>query len=513
MFQGRRISTALAAASLSVLLLAGCAGPAEPQPDGSGEGAARADRLTLVSSYQILSLDIAAGVTPTTKHLFEPTFDTLIKIGASGDYEPMLATAWELNDDRTEVTLSLRDDVSFTDGEKFDATALVESLERYRDGTSLTAAAVSEQEYAVLDEYTVTITVPAPDPNVLQSLTNAYIASPESFDDPDVGTNPIGTGPYILDDSSVVGTTYNYTANPDYWNPDAIYYDNLTIKVIPDRVAALNAMTAGEANVGRLDDAEMRIGAEAAGWTVETLDMRWQGLSMVAAVDGPASPLSDVRVRRAINMAFDREALAAATNPGVNEPISQLFVPSSVGYLEDLEDAYPYDPDAAKALLADAGYADGFSLDLPNAPIFKAPLELVRQQLADIGITVNIVDPGPGGFVAALTTGQFPTFLAPVGEATSWEALLSNVSPEAPLNSTSTQDDKVDALMEIVRVGSEEEAKAAFEELNTYLVEQAWFAPLYTTPGVLGLDPQTEITHWVFTGATYPSILAIKPKN
>ncbi|MFM9776191.1 ABC transporter substrate-binding protein, partial [Streptomyces galilaeus] len=94
-------------------------------------------------------------------------FDTLLQYDASGKVTPWVATDWSYNDDSTVLTLTLRDDVTFTNGEKLDAAAVVSSLEHFRDGTSATAATLSGKQFAAVDDTTVTITLDAPDPSLV----------------------------------------------------------------------------------------------------------------------------------------------------------------------------------------------------------------------------------------------------------------------------------------------------------------------------------------------------------
>ncbi|GAT74963.1 ABC-type dipeptide transport system, periplasmic component [Microbacterium sp. HM58-2] len=513
MFPNRRSVALAAAAVVAVLTLGGCAA-AEPEPAETGsETQERADRLTLINAFSVQSLDVAAGVASSTMMLFEPTFDTLVKLGPSGDFEPVLATKWEFNDDNTVLTLTLREDVKFTDGTDVDAAAVVASLERLRDGTSTFGRVMAGKEFAAVDDMTVSVTSATPDPAVLSRLGSAgFIQAPSTFDSPDVGTKPVGSGPYILDtETTVIGTTYNYTANPDYWDPDAIKYDNLTINLIGDSTAVLNAMKAGEANSGLLRDNEMLLGVEAAGWSTEEVNANWLGLVLTDREGTLAPALADARVRQAINYALDREALSAALFSGVAKPQVQPFLERYDAYDADLEDAYPYDPKKAKKLLAEAGYADGFTLEVPFAVQFKPALELIGQQFADVGITLKTTDPGPAGYVPAVASGKFPANWNALGQPSDWEFIAQYVAPNAPGNPQHAQDDELDKLIEDVQFSTGDDAIKARKKLNEYLVDEAWFAPVSAIPNIIGLDPGTELAYWNFTSSQYPPLLAYQP--
>jgi peptide/nickel transport system substrate-binding protein len=168
----------------------------------------------------------------------QAVYDTLLKEDPSGELIPSLATEWAYNDDNTVLTLTLRDDVKFTDGTPFNADAAAQNLIRFRDGTSPNKSFLGALGDAkAIDETTVELTLTAPDPALLHYLSqNAGMqASPASFGAADAKTNPIGSGPYILDtDKTVIGTSYEYTKNPDYWDPENVHYDNLSLKVYAD---------------------------------------------------------------------------------------------------------------------------------------------------------------------------------------------------------------------------------------------------------------------------------------
>ncbi len=170
-----------AVAVVAALALTGCAGGGETT-NSSGEGG-KADRLTLISIAAPTSYDIGAGAEwGNRSEFFEAVFDTLLRKDSSGEIQPNLATEWSYNDDKTVLTLTLRDDATFTDGTAVDADAVVGSLERFRDGTSPQAATLAGKEFAAVDATTVTITQDAPDPSLenLLSIAPGLVQAPSS---------------------------------------------------------------------------------------------------------------------------------------------------------------------------------------------------------------------------------------------------------------------------------------------------------------------------------------------
>jgi peptide/nickel transport system substrate-binding protein len=499
-----------AVAIVAALALTGCAGGGE---GGSGSGAG--DRLTLSAIAAPTSYDIGAGAEYGNRSpFFQAVFDTLLQKNASGEIEPWLATEWEYNADNTVLTLTLRDDVTFTDGSKLDGAAVVASLERFRDGTSPQAATLAGKEFAAPDATTVTITQPAPDPSLvnLLSIAPGLIEAPSSFESSDVATNPVGSGPYILDTaSSVTGTTYNYTANPDYWNKDAVKYQNLTINVLEDPTATLNAIKAGELNGAKIADNNTISEVEGAGWTIESNELDFQGLLLLDRAGTMAPELADVKVRQAINMAFDREALLQSLQTGYGTVTEQVFPATSVAYDASLDDTYAYDPDGAKELLAEAGYPNGFTLNMMSTPAFQQTFDLVAQQLSDIGITVNYTDPGTGNFITDMLAPKYPATWMALEQNPDWQLINFMIAPEATFNPFKYEDPKVDELIATIQTGTQDESDAAVKELNKYLVDQAWFAPFFRVQGTFATDANTNLDFWP-TNA-YPSIFDFSPKN
>ncbi len=503
-----KATAALAVAA--ALVLTGCSG------GGSGsDGSGSADRLTLTAIIGPTSYDIGAGAEYGNRSpFFQAVFDTLLQKDSKGEIQPWLATKWEYNDAKTVLTLTLKDGVKFTDGTPLDASAVVASLERFRDGTSPQAATLAGKEFAAVDATTVTITQSAPDPSLvnLLSIAPGLIEAPSSFGNSDVATNPVGSGPYILDTaSSVTGTTYNYTANPDYWNKDAVKYQNLTINVLEDPTATLNAIRAGEANGAKIADNNTISEVEGAGWTIESNELDFQGLLLLDRAGTMAPELADVKVRQAINMAFDREALLQSLQTGYGTVTEQVFPKTSVAYDESLDSTYPYDPVAAKKLLADAGYPNGFTLNMMSTPAFQQTFDLVAQQLSDIGITVNYTDPGTGNFITDMLAPKYPATWMALEQNPDWQLINFMIAPDATFNPFKYEDPKVDALISTIQTGSQDESDTAVKELNKYMVDQAWFAPFFRVQGTFATDANTNLEFWP-TNA-YPSIFDFSPKN
>ena len=364
------------------------------------------------------------------------------------------------------------------------------------------------------DDTTLVITLAQPDPAlpVYLSQNAGLVGSPAMFDSPDAKTTPIGSGPYVLDaKDTVVGSKYVYDANPDYWDADSVHYDTIEMAFYGDPTALMNAVKGGQVDAANLQSANQIADAEAAGFTAETSEQSWTGFLLVDR-DGTINPaMGDVRVRQAINYALDREGLLKALDNGLGTVTTQVFGTTTSAYDKKLDDRYPYDPEKAKALLAEAGYADGFTLVMPsNNFVPESVFAVYKEQLAAVGITVEweadrrrSVRSHAGRHRGRPSRSSCrPT--RPRGRRSS-----SRCCPESAWNTSHVADPTVIQLAEVVRTGDEAEADAAAKELNTYVVEQAWYAPLYRPTSAFITAAGTQAT--VQVGNAVPYLWNIRP--
>lgn len=499
-----------AVAAVAALALTGCsAGGSDSSSDGESS------TLTLGVLAPATTFE-AAGMNFANESPYgQAVYDTLLRETPAGELEPSLATEWEYNEDSTVLTLTLRDDVTFTDDTAFNADAAAQNLLRFRDGTSPNASFLASLGDAkAIDDTHVELTLTDSDPALLHYLTqNAGMQeSPAAFANADVKTNPVGSGPYILDtDATVVGTSYEFTKNPDYWNPETVHYDNLVLKVYADSTAQLNAIKGGQLNGAKVIDNVNNAEIEAAGFTLNPFELDWTGL-IIFDRDGSLNPaFADVRVRQAINYAIDSEAMLQTIGEGLGTQTTQIFPTSSVAYDESLDSRYAYDPDEAKSLLAAAGYADGLTIDMPSTAMANpAIFTLVEQQLSEVGITVNYTDTGTN-FIADILAPKFPVSWMQLQQDTDWALVNFELTKDASFNPTKYDDPTVAAFVDTIHDGTIDEADAALKDLNEYIVEQAWFAPWFRMQLTYVTDENTKVETQV--GNAYPYLWNITPAN
>lgn len=501
-----------ATVAIAALALTGCAGAGGDSGGASGSGGT----LTLGAITAPTTFDPAGSEWGNRAPFYQAVFDTLLLATPEGEVEPWLATEWSYNEDNTVLTLTLRDDVTFSDGSKLTGDVVVKNLQRFKDGTSPDAGYFSNvASFEAPDEATVVITLSAPDPAMLDYLTRdpGLVGAEASLDSADVATTPVGSGPYVLDTgATVTGTSYTYTKNPDYWNPDVQHYDNLVINVLSDPTAALNAIKAGEANGVKLVTNDSLAEVEGAGWTVNANQLDFQGMLLLDRAGTLNPALGDVRVRQAINYAFDKDSMLKTLQSGFGEVTTQVFNVNSDAYDESLDDYYTYDPEKAKDLLAEAGYADGLTIQMPTASVLGASTyTLIQQQLADVGITVENVDVPIGNFIADLLAPKYAASFFALEENPDWQLIQFMLSPTAVFNPFKYSDPKVDEYIKQIQFGDEATQASVAKELNTYIVEQAWFAPFYRVQGSVATDANTTVE--MLPTNAYPAIYDFQPKS
>ncbi|MCU1481799.1 MAG: peptide transporter substrate-binding protein [Subtercola sp.] len=500
----------MAAVAVVVALgLTGCAaGNSDTSSTGGSGGTLNLGQIITVSTFAAAQSNWA-----NESPYMQAVYDTILTADTTGAIQPGLATAWKYNADNTVLTLTIRSDVKFTDGTALDASAVAQNLVRFRDGAGPNASYLANMTDAVAtDPTTVTMTLKAPDPAMLTYLSQnaGLVEAPSAFTSPDIQTVPVGSGPYILDTAdTVVGTSYVFTKNPSYWNPTNQHYDKIVMSVFSDPTALLNAVKGGQVNatntLNNTDLAQMT----GAGFTANPLELNWAGLTLMDR-NGTVDPaLKDVRVRQAINYAFDTSSMLKTIENGLGTTTSQVFPANSVGYDPSLDSEYTFNVAKAKQLLADAGYANGVTIQMPSSALLgQATLTLIQQQLADVGITVEYTDPG-NSFIADVVGGKFPAVYIPLQQGGDWELIQFLISPTAPFNAFHTTDDTVNGYIATIQKGGSDSDQAV-KDLNKYLVDNAWFAPWYRTQSNFVTDANT--TAVVQPGNAVPYLWNIKPK-
>jgi peptide/nickel transport system substrate-binding protein len=480
-----RSSRLVAVAVIAGLGLAGCGGGSSSD---SSSGGAATGSVVLGSLVQPTSYAANGAGWANEALLQQAVYDTLLHADPDGKVVPWLATEWSWNDTKTVLTLKLRTDVTFTDGTKFDADAAAKNLVRFRDGTAPNKSFLAAMTDAkAVDAATVQITLKEPDPALLTYLTQApgLMESPKHFDAADEKTNPVGTGPYILDaGKTVVGSSYVYTANPNYFAKDQQHWKTLTIKVISTPATEVNAIKGGQIDGMNVIDSSTVAQIKGAGYTVVDHELDWSGLAIFDRGGKLVPALKDPKVRQAISYAVDRAGMLKAAAQGNGTVTSSVFPTYSPGFDPAVDQYYTYDPAKAKQLLSEAGFPS-FTMTMPQVTGFgQVQNDLLKQYLGAVGITVKYVTVPVNNIIADLLAGKYPAANFQLQEdPTAWQEANFLLTTNATFNPFKVADPTVDGLVKTIQTGSDADAATATKELNKYVTEQAFMAPYYRLKG------------------------------
>lgn len=500
MIQTHKMGATLLA--ISVLALAGCSAPVE-----SPDSATTTLRLGTIVEPNSWVLPEAGQFS----EYYQAVFDTLVRSAPDGELVPMLATDWAYNDDNTVLTLNLRDDVEFTDGDALDSDAVVASLQAFQSSSAPDAADLATvTEIVATDEDTVELHLSAPDPSLLFVLSQAAgtIVAPAMLGD-DAPSAPIGSGPYEYDaDDSVAGSVHTFQANPNYWDKSLQKFSTVEFRVFSDATATVNALRSGQIDGSLITNPADIDSLTSAGFSDNVNELDWQGLAIYDRAGTIVPALADVRVRQAIALAVDGDAILDTIAQGRGTSTGQVFSPNFPGFNADLDDVYPFDADKARELLAEAGYPDGFELPMPRPSVVDAAVfTAVQQNLADVGIAVTYTDVSLNDFISGVIGGQYAASWLQQAQLFPWRQIGQVIAPEAIFNPFHTTSPELEALIERVRVGDD----TAVEEINDYVVDNAWFAPWFRLES--SFVTSNKIAVEVQTGAPLPSIYNFSPAS
>ena len=319
-------------------------------------------------------------------------YETLVKLEADGSISGLLAESWEVSDDGLTYTFSLRDGVAFHNGDTLDADDVVFSITNVltKDPAhpfATTLAPISN--VTAVDASTVEITVSQVSANLLFYLTQGQGVILNEAAIGTIENEPVGTGPFRFS-SWTVGDSIVLEKNPDYWGEPALL-ETVTFRYINDPNALNNAMLAGDLDIIAGVSAPELLSAFESDDRFQVL----QGLTngeVTLSLNGRNAPLDDPLVRQAITHAIDRQAVVDLAYAGYGTVIGTFSTPLDPWY-RDLTDVYPYDPDRARELLAEAGVSDvTLRMVLPPTSYATRSGEIIASQLAEVGINVEITN-------------------------------------------------------------------------------------------------------------------------
>lgn len=451
-------------------------------------------------------------------------FDTLITISPeTGALEPRLAADWEANEER--IRLTLREDVKFQDGTRFNADAVVFNLRRAMNNpdSNITGELEAIDRVRAVDRHTVRIDLAEPTPlAVLHILADrpGMMASPKAVRQAGSSTafseHPVGSGMYEIDGEWFPRESMSVRAWDGYWDSEAQTLGGIDFtEVEPD--AKVNALLSESIDVASVE------GGNASALEDDDSVEILVGPSSIArglTVNPTIEPMDDLQVRQAIAHAINREAVVEALTGGYGEARCQPFAANSPAYDEELNGLYTYDPERARELLDEAGYRDGLEFEAiigSGATDYIQFGELLQAQLADVGIDMELEQVDRSRTLAMLYQ-EDAAAAAPIGggaNAALTDVFIRNyLLEEGDFNAGDVELDEVrDLLEEAGQQPDIESARPYYQDINRAVTEDLFqIIPVYADAAILGhqadvhglhpghidVDPSPELLRGVF---------------
>lgn len=466
-------------------------GPADDEaPDAE---AVRGGEVVVAFPNEPATLDPAFSTAISSdRNILNLFYDPLLRMDMDGELQPALATEWAVSEDDLQVTLTLRDGVTFHDGTPLDADAVAANLNRIRDEAVASPKAptlASVDEVVVEDDVTVVLELSRPDPVLLTHLAHesGMIASPSALDagGEDYGREPVGTGPFTFEEWRT-GVELTAQASGDYWatGPDGEQLprlDSVRYRFITDEQVSLAELRTGGVDlVFNLPPSSF---AQAESDPAIAVDEVGRRRSYYVTLNVTRPPFDDARVREAFSLAIDRGQVGDVTAAGEYD-LAPSFATTSDFFYTDAVPVPERDPDAARALLAEAGVEDNVEMTIlvrrrqPDPQI----AELLQAQLAEAGITATVEVAEFQSVLERLQSQDFdagvlvidvprvdpsltfdPYFVS--GAGSNWSGLSDPVLDEA--------------LAEAVTVPDPEERAALYEQVQQRIHDESYWAFLH----------------------------------
>lgn len=485
-----------------ILLFTACAAPAKPPATPPvSTGPKYGGTLHLAYLMDLSSLDPIKSTSIVDRALPLLYTDTLVKWSGRNDEKltvaPSLATSWEISPDGKQFTFKLRQGVKWqnlppVNGREFTSTDAKFSLERVMDPKSKSPLAPYVANFDRIetpDKYTLVIYTKTPDPTVLSTLaggTSGMCAKEVIDQDGDASKTIVGTGPFMLE-KYTPGVGFAFKKNPDYWEKGKPYLDRVELTYMTDSSQRLAAFRAGQ-----LDRVvEGKLNTDAIKSTVKDLQMipgvNLIGSAFISSLKQADKPWANKKVRQALQYAIDYDGLIAAALNGQGSRTDYL-APSFADFgARQVAELPKRDIAKAKAMLAEAGYPDGFKATImqhtSRLDAWGGAVEPLAAMLKDVGVELQILPMQQADFVSKTRSGDYEyCTMALICNA---PELDNNLTPmyktKGTYNRSMYSNPKVDELLEIERTSFNNlpERQKTTKQILDILHEDVPVIPLY----------------------------------
>ncbi|QDL91352.1 peptide ABC transporter [Paroceanicella profunda] len=477
---------ALACAALALSLAFSAAGTAGAK-----------DLLTIDLVNEPSSLDPQGQWNPDSYYVYRNIFDNLVTRDNDGTIVPEVAVSWKRLSD-TEMEFTLRDDITFHDGTKLTPEDVVYTVDRITDpafGSPQLGQFNKIVKAEATGPNTVVLTTDGPYPVLLPQLVKLSIIPMHVVEE--VGKDafnlsPVGSGPYKFA-SWDRGVQVTLTRNDDYWGTKGAF-PNVSFRAVPDAATRLANLQAGAADLVVTLDSDQAAQLEGS-TTARPLIVQTERVGYLA-LNSTKPPLDDVRMRRAIAEAIDKEGIAEGILAGGERVVGEIASPAHFGWVDGI-DPFPYDPEDAKALIAEVGDAAATPMELATSPVFdQRVVQAIQQMLTDVGLKVDI---RMTDMATWLKDQQVDDAAAPMLTFSRWSCACQDADGIMfPLLHSSSgwsrwSSPEVDAALEEGRsVLDEEDRLAAYTRVHEIVKDEVPIIPLYQAAIIYGGNAKLE---------------------
>lgn len=501
----------LLALTFIMLLSTALVGCNSNSDSGDGDGDNKEQALVFGRGGDSVALDPAIVTDGESFKVIKNLYDTLVEYGEQDtEINPSLAEDWKVSDDGLTYTFMLREGVKFHNGEEFNAEAVVKNFERWMTSgdsgkfayyASMFGGFKGDEGHVIKsveakDDMTVVFTLNRPQAPFLKNLamTPFSIAAPGEWDK--LETEPVGTGPFKFVDWKR-NDRITLEKNENYWKEGLPKLDKVIFRAIPDNSNRLNALKTGEIHlmdgVNPSDVEEIKQNEDLQAFFRPSMNVGYLGFNT------EMEPFNDKKVRQALNHAVDKESLIKAFYEGQAEPAKNPMPPVIAGYNEEI-DAYPFDLEKAKQLLAEAGYPDGFKTELwampvprPYMPDGKKAAEAIAANFEKIGVEAEIVSYEWGTYLEKAQKGEAPMFLlgwtGDNGDADNFLYTLLDKDTIGSNNYSRFSNDELHKILVEAQSTPDQDKRAElYKEAQVILHEEAPWVPLvHSEPALAGV--------------------------
>ena len=472
---------------LVILCLVGqvfAGGSSEAASTGSGEEGGGTLRIGINTENVHTMLSFTMTGTSDDYYYSWPVYESLFKPNAEGGVDPWLLESYEMDKDNLTYTFHIRPGITFSDGTPLDAEAMKWNLDHYLEvGAKVAALLSSIESVEVVDDLTVVLHLSTWSSILPYAFSRecGYMYSPTFYQEHGeeyCTQHPCGTGPFVMTEWNY-DVSKRFEARDDYWG-GPVKLDAVEYIIYTDALVAQAAMQSGELDVYLAPDPETARSMEASGITIKACPVASSTymLCFNSLNTTGDDPTGDVRVRKAISHAVDWEALVQAVWDNYASYRNQFGVGQH--FYSDSVIGYEYDPELSKQLLAEAGYPNGFTIDLKteDSSALINSATIIQQYLSEVGINANLsVLAGADGNAAEAgwgkglwVHGSSVYVSAPMQMASMFRQGLSG--HVLGLTTLLRPDDVEAALALSVSAATEEEAVAAVGEANRLLTDE-----------------------------------------